>query len=128
MPKNTPSTGSQVRAWAAAQGLTKAGRGRLSSETVKAFNAAHPKAKYSVGYKGEPTRVTVSAKRDGASTVRGQISIPEARSVLTSAGIAVGERGRLSQAQLAQAILARSEQRKAGKTVSLSQPEAPAEA
>lgn len=37
-----PSRAQVIRAWAKAQGLTSAERGRLSAEVVSAYDAAHP--------------------------------------------------------------------------------------
>lgn len=95
------STGSQVRAWAVANGHpVKSGegvRGRLPNPVIEAFNAAHPKAKYLAASKAPARTVEVKAKPPKGRTVTRKVSPAKVRAWATEQGLTEATKGRLSQ-------------------------------
>jgi hypothetical protein len=97
---------SQVRAWAEAEGLIKAGqRGRLGAPVIKAYNAKHgvkhTESKYA-------KTVKVTAKPAKGRKVTRTVLIPEVRAWASDNGFKVGPRGTLS-AEVLSAYVLRSE-------------------
>lgn len=87
------ATAADVRAWA---GIPTR-RGRLSTEVVEGFNAAHSTGKGRMRYVGpQPQTVTLEAKPEKGRKVRRTATIAEVRQWATDNGYEVGARGRLS--------------------------------
>lgn len=95
-----PVTAPEVRAWAVAQGLIKAGqRGRLGTDVATAWNKANPRRKYVLTYSRKPEPVikhTVKVK--GKPPVTRTLTVTEVRNRAVAAGF--GKRGILPKAAL----------------------------
>lgn len=110
MASTKTSTASAVRAWlleTKPEGVTVGKRGLLPPEGVKAFNSAHPRAKYVVGTKVEKTMTVPVAgtdKRGRKTTRQKTVTLAEARVVLG----AEGKRGRISKSALSEALSAQA--------------------
>jgi hypothetical protein len=97
------SSPADVRAWAASNGHTVGKRGKFSKALITDFNKAHKSRPYRPG-KFLPTTLVV-AKAEGQRPIRTNVNVAQARATLAGAGVQVGKRGRLSPAQLSQAVL-----------------------
>ena len=86
-----------VRAYFAAQGTPIAPIGRISDESVKAYNRANPGKRYvPAGFSGKTFKVT--AKPPKGRSVTKTVIEREARAAAIAAGVKVGERGALPKA------------------------------
>ncbi len=91
------ATAAEVRSWATAKGLTASSRGRLSADTVEAFNKAHRAVEHVVGIKPERTiKVSVPTEDKRGRKITKTVAVPAAD--LRAAVGAEGKRGRVSAA------------------------------
>lgn len=100
-----------LREWGNANGFPVAERGRPSKAAVDAFNAEHPRAKYSPNV--VQTMEHAAKPAEGGRTVKMQISVPAVRAWAQENGVKVGERGRLTDEVKDQYVLAQAAARKA---------------
>lgn len=87
-----------VRAWASDNGLSNGSRGRLTPETVEAFNAAHKgKSKYVAGaFKATTTIKGFKATANGRKVpVSKRVVAGEVRAAALTAGVTLPSKGRI---------------------------------
>jgi hypothetical protein len=102
---------SSAREWAKAnveniaglpEGYTVGNRGRLHPAVIKAYNKAHPRAKYVTAAFVETVTVKGTRTLDSGRKVpfSQAVNVSEARAALVKAGQPVGKRGRIAQSLL----------------------------